>query len=104
VSTESTLFLIGCGWRLLARLPPAQHLTAGKDPRVSTPAHVPTMNFATFLDWPNTTPCLITEQKKIWKSADVFVRHRSPPEDPRLLTTPSPHATCPKNKTRLGAI
>jgi hypothetical protein len=33
VSTESTLFLIGCGWRLLARLPPAQHLTAGKDPR-----------------------------------------------------------------------
>jgi hypothetical protein len=53
---------------------------------MSTPAHAPTMNFATFLDWPNTTPCLITEQKKIWKSADVFVRQPrgSRPEAPEI--------------------
>jgi hypothetical protein len=28
-----TLFFDLLGWRALARLPPAQHLTAGKDPR-----------------------------------------------------------------------
>jgi hypothetical protein len=31
-STESTLFLMGCGWQPLARLPPALLFAAGKDP------------------------------------------------------------------------
>jgi len=43
-------------------------LTAGKDPRNVN------ARLRLTLDWPNATRWLITEQKKIWKSADAFVR------------------------------